>query len=473
MFHGRKGELRRAAEPALDEWLAQMLGDLRNVRFGVEFFDADGALLLARADQRLSLLACSHVDALYLGGDLEALLEYQLLRSAPASIPPDARVELLTPPELPRTLLALGEFLELLRAFRETVLGARGVDGRDLVADAAEAPAAVDAGDMKSRADAAAEALRQAIGRIEAATAADELRERLVDLALLGIPGAVPAEVRGADPAVVERLAAQARAAAKEARRRAARVAELDAGFDRAAADDDERVAHDQERLRTVFGPAFRGLPLVRSPNAVDLASGFRRSDELQGGDPLQALSWLQGAARVRVGASRLVTALTYAAALGRPAALDLRVAQLPSVAGERWVALPAGAFPPGKLSLVAHLPRPFRPDPPLAGLVIDDWVEVVPSAEVTTGVAFNCESPGARPPQSVLLAVSPPEISQWDVETLEKTVLETFELARLRALDPHALAEDALLQRALPAAYLSVNLAGGTVSTDFRTVAG
>jgi hypothetical protein len=55
----------------------------------------------------------------------------------------------------------------------------------------------------------------------------------------------------------------------------------------------------------------------------------------------------------------------------------------------------------------------------------------------------------------------------------LEQTLLETLELARLRALDPHALAADPLLQRALPATYLSVNLAGDTVSTDFTAAAG
>ena len=109
----------------------------------------------------------------------------------------------------------------------------------------------------------------------------------------------------------------------------------------------------------------------------------------------------------------------------------------------------------------------------PLAGLVIDDWVEVVPGAEVTTGVAFHCESPGARPPQAVLLAVPPPATAQWDVETVEATLLETLELARLRALDPLALGTDPLLQRALPATYLSMNLAGDTVSTDFLAAPG
>jgi hypothetical protein len=466
-------EARRAAEPALDEWLAQMLGDLRNVRFGAEFHDGEGTVLLTRADQRLSLLPCSHADALYLGDDLRGLLEHQVLRTAPAAVPSGAYVRLLgeRTPSLPRTHLSLDEFLELLRAFREVVLAARGVDGRDLAPAAGEAAPAVDAKDMKARADAAAQAMRRAADAIAAAGTPDDLRERLVDLAFLGIPGAVPVAARGTDDATRERLAAQAGAVAHEAAARLERLAELEAGFDRPAADAELRVAHDQERLRMVYGASFRALPLVRPANAADLDTAFRRSTAVQGGDRLQALSWLLAAGRVRPGASRLVTALMYASAVGRAAALELRVAQLPSMAGERWVALPdppGGAFPAGRLSLVAHLPRAFKPDLPLAGLAIDDWVEVVPSAEVTTGVAFHCESPGARPPQAVLLAVPPPASAQWDVETLEATLLETLDLARLRALDPLALGADPLLQRALPATYLGMNVADDTVSTDF-----
>ncbi len=75
---------------------------------------------------------------------------------------------------------------------------------------------------------------------------------------------------------------------------------------------------------------------------------------------------------------------------------------------------------------------------------------------------------PGARPPQAVLLAVAPPGPPRWELETLEKTLLETLELAQLRALDPQALGGDAVLQRALPALYVSANLAGEELSTDF-----
>ncbi len=102
------------------------------------------------------------------------------------------------------------------------------------------------------------------------------------------------------------------------------------------------------------------------------------------------------------------------------------------------------------------HLPRPFQTTAPLSGLLLDEWVEVVPDDEVTTGVAFNYEAPGARAPQSVLLAVAPPGTARWEVETLEATLLETLELAKLRAVDPQALRDDPLLHRALPALYLT-----------------
>ena len=127
--------------------------------------------------------------------------------------------------------------------------------------------------------------------------------------------------------------------------------------------------------------------------------------------------------------------------------------------------------LPPGKLSLVAHLPRAFDPAQPFVGLVFDEWVEIVPATEMTTGVSFHYDAPGARPPQTVLLAVAPPGPERWRVETLEQILLETLELARMRAVDPQSLGDDPLLHRALPALYVTTNLEGETVSTDFGRV--
>ena len=46
----------------------------------------------------------------------------------------------------------------------------------------------------------------------------------------------------------------------------------------------------------------------------------------------------------------------------------------------------------------------------PLAGVLIDEWVEVVPSTTETTGIALQYDQPNAAPPQTILIAV-PPEI--------------------------------------------------------------
>ncbi|MGH2353237.1 MAG: hypothetical protein ACRDI2_02025 [Chloroflexota bacterium] len=165
----------------------------------------------------------------------------------------------------------------------------------------------------------------------------------------------------------------------------------------------------------------------------------------------------------------RLNDLLLYAEALGSGAGLDLQVGQLPFREGERWVALPV---PPGqrlagsRTSLVAHTPAPLDLAQPLAGLLIDEWGEVVPGTHETTAVAFQFDQPDSRPPQAILLAV-PPEIrAGWDLETLEDVVREAYDLARFRAVDPEALVQ---VGHYLPAIYLADNVQNSTVSTRFE----
>jgi hypothetical protein len=104
----------------------------------------------------------------------------------------------------------------------------------------------------------------------------------------------------------------------------------------------------------------------------------------------------------------------------------------------------------------------------PLAGLLIDEWVEVVPSATETTGLSFQYDQPNAAPPQMMLIAV-PPEIGlPWTIWSLQQVLLETLDLARVRAVDPDALDE---VGHYLPALYFASNTANHTVSTDFSTI--
>ena len=141
-----------------------------------------------------------------------------------------------------------------------------------------------------------------------------------------------------------------------------------------------------------------------------------------------------------------------YADALGGLTP-TLTVGQLPYEGTEdRWVGLP-GQPAAGRLSLVAHAPAAIDALQPLAGLLVDEWVEVVPSPIETTGLTFHYNRPSTRAPQAILLAVPPDDRQTWDLETLEATVVETMELAKLRTVDLTALAE---IGPALPAIYLS-----------------
>ena len=91
-----------------------------------------------------------------------------------------------------------------------------------------------------------------------------------------------------------------------------------------------------------------------------------------------------------------------------------------------------------------------------------------MPSATETTGISFQYDQPNAAPPQTILVAV-PPEIdSPWTLWSLQQVLLETLDLARIRAVDPDALDE---VGHYLPALYFACNPAGDTVSTDFARI--
>ena len=212
-------------------------------------------------------------------------------------------------------------------------------------------------------------------------------------------------------------------------------------------------------------------LPRFTVGNAAELEKALADSAKVQDGDPFASTTWFQRMARVRDGVARLNATLNYSDALKTGEKLKLTIAQLPYGASDRWVGLPFKAgqsLPGGKLSLAVQSAAPVDVRQPLAGLLIDEWVEVVPSATETTGIALQYDQPNAAPPQTILVAV-PPEIeSPWTVWSLQQVLLETLDLARIRAVDPDALDE---VGHYLPALYFAFNTAGDTVSTDFTTI--
>jgi hypothetical protein len=330
-----------------------------------------------------------------------------------------------------------------------------------------------DAAELDARAQAAQETLAAALkalqSRLSTPAGADlsPLRTAIVTLSRFGIAGSAP--LVGAD---AEALAAQGAAVAREAAQRIERAKTATAPAD---------------LMRALFGDAFLALPRFTLTNASELAQSLAATSALQGGGNMAVYPWFQQMQRVREPLSRLSASLHAAEAVGAGARVQLTVAQLPHVTGDRWVGLPADPaqeMPAGRLSLIIHADAALDLSKPLTGVLIDEWVEVVPSATETTAITFQHDAPDSRAPQCMLLAVPEVPGQPWTGASLHRLLLDTLATAQARAVDAEALDTAVLnpvggahavaeIAHFLPALHFAVNVDGDAVAPDFRTMTG
>jgi hypothetical protein len=488
-------QTRAAAEPTLNAWAGSVLGDPRAVRCRATFLDPETDEPLSSPGTvtvTLDALELSPLDAVSLAdadatadrSELEERLAYRLLSTRPDDVPPDAGVRLMfeRDPTWDPDAVSVAEFLELARTLNEVVTSGRPADAPDLSIPESDASTVPDVAELAARADAARDALDSAHAVLSNAVAGvetvepedresslDTLREALLRASHVGVPGAVPASPAGASETDYETLLGQGRSVRDELERTQERLEALGSPPD-PDADPVSVRDHHVERLETVFGEGFRVLPRFAPSNATELTATFAASDRLQGGEADAAETWLGRWAHVRDNVRSLRDLFTYARALGHDDP-SLTVGQLPEEADDRWVALPheGDGDRASKLSLVAHFPGEVLTES-VAGLFVDEWVETVPNDSTTTGVTFHYDDPEARPPQAVLLAVRPDDRDAWDLDTLESTVLEAFDLAKLRMVDLETLPG---LGHYLPALYFANNVEGDTIATDFTRLVG
>jgi hypothetical protein len=475
---------RAAAEPFLNAWVGQLLGSPVRVRFRATYLDpVTGAPLPMRnptREIRLSDIRMSPLDLLYMAdgrsenelGELEQRLRYFAKRVPLAGAPLDAEVRL----DYTRIgtwglnqFLSMDELLEQLRAVRALVRKVRAMGAEDLALPEGAAPPAIEVAELRRRATNAETALRLVRTDLRALLDAPDtadleaLRVVLVRASHFGIYSAIPLSALGATPADRAILLEQAAGVDLDLLQRIGGLERLPA----AGTDAASQVERELDRLRLIFGRDFLALPRFKVANGDVLAQAFGMSANLQGGDTTQVTTWLARTAPVREGTGRLMDALRYAEAV-ESLAPSFTVAQLPAVAGERWVALPPAPgtqLPPGRISLVQCGPLPTDLRGVLCGLVVDEWNDVVPNARESTGLVFHYDEPDARAPQAILLAVAPDVSQPWNLDTLEAVLLDTLELASLRLVDPDAMTE---LDHFLPALYFGVNAANDAVSTRF-----
>jgi hypothetical protein len=478
-------QVRAGAEPTLEAWAASLLGDPALIRSDVSYHDPASGVVLARRDLRMRSTGLGALDLLALVDEagrprpeLERYLRDRLLATRPAAVPADAEARLSYDhqPDWPAGVRSFAHAFEVARALAAVIDGARPLDGTDLGRPEDAVAPSVDLSELQGRADAVVRRLAVALAALDRALDGQDLAavgRALVPMLFFGAADGVPALSLPPTDAAHDELRARARAVAAELRARLEEALAAEAAFDRAAAGVDRRRDHDLGRISMVLGPGFRALPRL-SADGDRLGPALAGGTDRFGGDPLAPFTWLHRMASVRAPVGRLQTALLYAEAGGRIG--ELVVAQLPPAPAERWVGLAQpGTGPPDgdRLSIVAQAPEPVDPARPLAGLFIDEWTEVIPHRNEVTGVAFNFDEPAGQPPQAILVAVPPPGETRWTLDGLEAILLETFDLARVRAVTPELLAAHTDLEQLLPALYFGLNLSNDTVSTDFTRAMG
>jgi len=227
------------------------------------------------------------------------------------------------------------------------------------------------------------------------------------------------------------------------------------------------------DRIHAILGKAFPVLPrFTLGAYATDAAATLGDRATLLGGDDLAIAGWLPKLGCVREATGVFSDVLSAAEAMGQLSTpLDLKLLQFPRSATARWGALPPAADQDlrGVVAVAAHAPAALATiaaADKMAGLFIDEWSESIPMTEETTGLGFHFDAPGARPPQSILLAV-PSDLSQdhWTLDGLVDVVNEAMALARLRAVRPQDLAGLGLI---LPGIYLSNNFKQDVPTVDF-----
>jgi hypothetical protein len=189
----------------------------------------------------------------------------------------------------------------------------------------------------------------------------------------------------------------------------------------------------------------------------------------------MATVTWFTRLARVRPAVDALWHMMVSAEVTSGYDVAQLVVTQAPHQDGQRWAALTAAdadasAQSRPQVAVIMHTPAQPTLAASLAAMTIDSWTEQTPRANETAGVSFHYDAPSNRAPQAALLAV-PPQISEhpWRLDVLADTVVEAFDLARLRGATLHELP---LVGSVLPALYLPLDITGNVPSVDIDRLA-
>ena len=177
---------------------------------------------------------------------------------------------------------------------------------------------------------------------------------------------------------------------------------------------------------------------------------------------------WMHGAARVREKIFHFenISFLTEGFNTIEPLLTPL---QLPYRVNDRWLAMEFPEdykFDSDKVLYTALFAKSFNPAESVCGLLVDEWTEIIPGTKENTGITFHFDQPNTEPPQVMLLLTPAKFKGKWEWSDVTKSILETFEMAKKRAVDPKLIDQSDFAQL-LPATMMGVTEELITISTN------
>ena len=445
---------RAQIEPSVNHWLASQIGDPAKVDWAADFGNTESFMSLEDLNmQPIDLVL------MITGGGEEGLAEVesrcvQYLLANGASEEDDINLNFNTCSV--NADYSFGEMVSLFHNLGKTILGARTADARDYRIAEDEAnfeltAAGIDTGSLSSRISnslADYQTLLNSLTVFEAGkenysnAEADLAFNKLIELSGWGFAGYYPNQVDKDDVVGMASKIVTAKTKMEENINFITQeLAALELELDQA-----KWLSSTTDFANRLFGNGFKIMPVYNISNETALrdqldmshSSGILRHHEESYLD-----QWLSSSALVRkrlapVESVRLLSGVLF------DDQIDMGVAQLPYAepanASDRdyWLGAeyPDTFVPDGdKLSLVCIGQENIGTT--ACGLVLDEWMEIIPDEKETTGVALHFNQPDARAPQSVLLAVPPERTGNWNFDDLILSVEEALNMAKLRAVEP------------------------------------
>ncbi|MEM6723133.1 MAG: hypothetical protein AAF598_03790, partial [Bacteroidota bacterium] len=469
------------ANPAINYLLGSILGHPTDIRFQI------GTNPQQLTSQSIADLDIHAIDLIRLmdgevgGGDLERLIAYRFSMANNLGNDPEITISFKDrDPAWTPNVRTLFELAPMINSLQELISDSKGTFADDLIipGDSVTNPGGLIPAEMAHRYTAVHSALTNIDQFLQNVLydANDKLKTSLSDpeidglrnimwtASTYGVSNAIPVNRVGYDTDLALALLNQGDTVAKVIRKR---LAEANKAIAKITNDSTQKelIGAYEKALAALFDKGFKAIPLFELRNEAELVQTGLQSAHLLRHEPdFPMETWSHSVSKVREKMRQLELVNTYSHAFDSQFP-SKSVVQIPYEQDDYWFGqtFPADYDPENeKLSLIVLNLARWNSGPVQCGLVIDEWVETIPDKEELTGIAMHYDQPDARPPQSILLAVSPSDTSKWDWEDLVYTLRDTLDLARIRAVEPKHIQKSAF-SHVLPAIVAETQLPEAT----------